>query len=236
MTSINESLARGIARDIMRAFDRSIPNNDLAKIGTMPRRKQARELIKFCKRDIRLAFLGERYTESSKWQVIWGEWSLTLKSSLSEDNKYDKIGFDLTVDIPKLSYDKHLYIVLSKHALERLIMRSNMPLNTLPEIRNFLNSIIKKLVLNCLAMWDKEPNSISLEGYAVIGDLYIPIVMEVGINIRGKIARAFTIKTIMPVTYEGAIKSMSIMKQNQVKTDIFEYWNLLEPPRTLTRL
>lgn len=239
MSFIDKSQAKGLANKIIRGFEHPVNSNEFSKLGGYKRRKQARELIKFCHKSSYLSLVGHRYAETSKWEVVWGEWSLsTSKKNSSLDDfltndwgNYDRIAFDVVIDLPGRQYDKFMYIILSKHALERLIMRSNIELKNSIQIRKYLDSIIKKLTLSCLALWDMERKTGLTEGYTVIRDLFIPIVMDMGINRRFQQCRAFIIKTAMPTSYNGAIKTMEEKSMLEHRQSIFEYWGLIMPAK-----
>jgi len=226
---MNRTEVRNIVKQIICDFSNNAGGDTCPELGNMKRKKQARELIKFCKRKNTLLFLDDRYRETSRWEVIYGGWSLTTKNISAGKKSYDKIGFDLDIDLPGRQINKKIYIIISKHALERFILRTDMPLNTSNQIRHFLNQSLKTILMRCLAMWDSAQDKLSTEGYAVANNLFIPISMEVGLNKLGVPTRCFTIKTVMPSSYNGAKKSIKTVKQLEPEENIFQYWHLLNP-------
>lgn len=192
------------------------------ELGEFKRKKQVIKLIEYCKEIPNLTFLESRFNNSNKCQVIWGEWSLLLKQKNIDDNDYDKIGFDLVFDIPGNQYYKFFYISLSKHALERLLERGDRELKNSFEMREFLDSLIKPIVLRSFEIWNSNKQNTKAEDYVIIDDIYLPIVMERVINKYGKTSRVFTIKTFMPLSYKK-----NLAEQNDTKKRIFDYENLL---------
>jgi len=194
-----------------------------SKLGDYKPKKQAIELIKMIKQLSNLSLIGSRYDNTSKCEVLWGEWSLTLKSNNSDYLEYDKIGFDLTVSIAgKEPIYKFFYLALSKHALERLLERTEIECKNSHDMQIFLDSIIKKLILRCLEIWENNLSSGRTEGYEIVDNWFLPIVMEKGLNIRKEPSRIFTIKTAIP-------NKKNLTEQPEPKENIFDYENLLMP-------
>lgn len=188
-------------------------------------KKQAIELIKMIKQLNNLSLIDSRYNNTSKCEVVWGEWSLTFKSDSSDYLEYDKIGFDVTVTIAgKEQRYKFFYLILSKHALERILERGETECKNSYDMKIFLDSIIKKLILRCLEVWENSLNSEKDEGYEIIDDWFLPIVMEKGINFRKEPSRAFTIKTAI-------LDKKNLPQQSKPKDSIFDYENLLVPKK-----
>ncbi|MBA3026694.1 MAG: hypothetical protein FP820_09870 [Sulfurimonas sp.] len=191
----------------------------------LKRKKQAIKLIEITKKQNNLSFLESRYNSTSKCQVIWGEWSLLLKSNDPEYLEYDKVSFDLTVDLPNNNQIyKFFYLVFSKHALERLLERAETECKNSYEMRNYLDSILETIILRCLEIWENNVKLEKAEGYEVVNDLYLPIAMEKGRNIRKETCHSFTIKTVMPTSYKKNLE-----KQPGPKENIFAYEDLLIP-------
>ncbi|NMP30034.1 hypothetical protein HII17_00545 [Thalassotalea sp. M1531] len=231
MSLIDKSQAEGLVNRIMRGFKHSGDNHEFSQLGNYKRKKQSRELVKLSKRINQLSFIEQRYQESAKCEVIYGEWSLSGKNTGSLSGlEYDTVGFDLIIDTPEGQRDKFFYLHLSKHALVRLIMRSHVELKNSTQLRSFLDSICKKLILSCCALWSKSIKSqkVKNEGYVLINDLFIPVVMETGKNIRNQEARVFTIKTVMPKEYDGAKSSISNEISLPIKGSIFDYTDIIQ--------
>lgn len=229
MSYIDESLAKGLANRITRGFKHRASSEEFTALGGYKRKKQARELVKLCKRYNKLSFLEQRFPESSKSEVIWGEWSLSTKqATIVEENDYDLIGFDLVVDLPDSQRDKFFYLHLSKHALIRLIMRSNTKLKNATDLRLFMDGLCKRLILSCLELWSQSTCETNQnEGYIVIEGLFIPLIMELGLNKRLEESRSFTIKTVMPSDYSGAEHAIRTQAPLKPKKSCFDYAHLL---------
>lgn len=194
-----------------------------AKLGNYKAKKQATELIKMIKQLNNLSLIDSRYNNTSKCEVVWGEWSLTLKSDNSDYLEYDKIGFDLTLTIVgKQQRYKFFYLILSKHALERILERGDTECKNSYDMKIFLDSKIKKLILRCLEIWENSSNSEKAEGYEIVDNWFLPIVMEEGLNIRQEPIHGFTIKTAIP-------NKKNLTEQPKPKENIFDYENLLIP-------
>lgn len=216
------------AEQIIKSFSYEVgmsKREKFSKLGFYKRKKQASKLIEMIKKENRLSFLESRYPDSSKWEVIWGEWSLALKSSNPKYLNYDKVSFDLTIDLPNNKQEyKFFYLVLSKHALERLLERTEIEGKNSYNMRNILGSMLKQLIFRCLEIWENNINSEIADGYEVVNELILPIVMERGLNIRKETSRSFTIKTVMPLSYKRSLE-----KQSKPKESIFAYEDLLIP-------
>lgn len=227
MSSYVPKEVRNLSKQIIKSFSH-IPSATMrekfSQLGEFKRKKQAIKLIEIAKKQNNLSFLESRYNNSSKCEVIWGEWSLGLKLNNPDYIKYDKISFDLTVDIPGKQIYKFFYLFLSKHALERLLERAETECKNSFEMRNFLDSVLKTLILRCLTIWENNLNEQKAEGYVVVKDLIMPISMEKGINFKKEESRVFTIKTVMPTSYKKTLPS-----QQESKDNIFDYENLLIP-------
>ena len=190
-------------------------------LGNYKPKKQAIELIKMIKELNNLSLIGSRYNNTSKCEVLWGEWSLTLKSDNQDYFEYDKIGFDLTVSIAgEEPIYKFFYLALSKHSLERLLERGETECKNSHDMKIFLDSIIKKLILRCLEIWENNLKSGRTEGYEIVDNWFLPIVMEQGINIKQEPSRIFTIKTAIP-------NKKNLIDQPKPKENIFDYEALL---------
>jgi len=215
-----------LAQQVIKSFSYlpgTTKREKFSKLGDFKPKKQAIELIKMIKQLNNLSLIDTRYNNTSKCEVVWGEWSLTLKSDSSNSSEYDKIGFDVTVTITgKEQRYKFFYLILSKHALERILERGETECKNSYDMKIFLDSIIKKLVLRCLEVWENSLNSEKDEGYEVIDDWFLPIVMEKGINFKKEPSHAFTIKTAIP-------NKKNLPQQSEPKDSIFEYEDLLMP-------
>jgi len=194
-----------------------------SQLGDYKPKKQAIELIKMIKQLNNLSLIESRYNNTSKCEVLWGEWSLTLKADNSDYLEYDKIGFDVTVSVAgKEPVYKFFYLVLSKHALERILERGDTECKNSYDMKIFLDSKIKKLILRCLEIWENNLNSEKAEGYEIVDNWFLPIAMEEVLNIRQEPSHGFTIKTAIP-------NKKNLTEQPKPKENIFDYENLLIP-------
>lgn len=119
---------------------------------------------------------------------------------------------------------KTFYVVLSKHALKRLIMRCQQPLKNPHDLSLYLNKMTKKLVFASLALIsDFNSKRSKVDGYTVIDGIFLPMVFESGINTKGKAAAMCTITTFMPEHYESAVKELSKRDPLKPSSDFFDY-------------
>lgn len=65
------------------------------------------------------------------------------------------------------------------------------------------------------------------ESYIIVNDLFMPIAMEIGKNFLDKTSFVFTIKTVMPVTFNGVKRTIQEIQQKELKEKIFDYSYLL---------
>lgn len=229
VVSVNETLAKGLAKRVVQ----EITDYDcvVLNIADMPRRKRIREAIKSLKKYPFTVCLGSEHKETSKWELFFGEWSPTIakvvtKGSALNELEYDKLGFSMDFDTPSGFKSKRFVVTLSKHAFERLILRRRPVIATHKEAVTFLNKIIKRVVLNCLAYVKNK--GVNEDEFVIEVDGFVfPVVMNLGSNIEGKTCLAFVIKTVMPVGYEGAQNLLNKLPDYEVKQDIGDYWETL---------
>ena len=225
--SMNDSLAQGLAKRVIReVFGHK---NENLGIDHFPRRKLIREVIKHFKKDIFHVYLGSIKKETSKWELLYGGWSVSgvnRKSIDFDDFDYDKLGFDIDLEIPTGRKTKRIFIILSKHALERLILRRRPYMSTYKEILQYLNKVIKRLLLHCLTYVERM-QFVKNEFSAAIDGFIYPIAFDVGVNRNGERALSFMIKTVMPLEFEGAQKLNALHLNDYVKSSISEYWDLI---------
>lgn len=116
--------------------------------------------------------------------MLYGGWSATMSTNLNEGPnsiKYNKLGFDLDFDIPNGVVQKRLFITMSRHSLERLILRNTSTISTYKEAVAYLNGIIKKVILHSLAFLENGPHDkneliVNIDGFV------LPIVFNPGLN------------------------------------------------------
>jgi hypothetical protein len=195
-------------------------------------RKQCTKSKNKCKTRNTAVFIAERYAETSKWQLVWGEWTLfNDKASFIfvtdplED--YDKIAFDLTFQVRGGFSYKNYYIVLTKHALIRLIMRCQESIVNPHELYKFLKKITLKLVFSSLELASQTARAgFESEGYIIINGIYLPMVFSIGFNKTQQRVGMCSIKTFMPEHYDSAIQSLKKTKPLQPSENFFDYQEL----------
>lgn len=228
MTSTNGYEAKNksklIIRELLEAYKpSSAQEREQAKLSSMGPKKLARVLSVHCKTKDTYVFLEERYKERSSWQILWGEWSLGYKRSNKDDQKlsndisdYDRLLFDLTHNGKGFSKFKFFYIVLSKHALIRMIMRSGSDIGNSRQAFDFLKKLTKKIVKDSLFILDGGDGKIIM-----VDGFYLPVVIENGVNRYGKKTVSITIKTIMPNHFK--VNKDEIIDSSQCSKSLFEY-------------
>lgn len=233
MVFIDKSQAIGMVRRIFRNLYNS-SHDTIHKGEGMSHRKMCKDIKKVCKNSSRCVFIAERYPDSKNWQVVWGQWSLfTTSASIGYAStpldQYDKLAFDLTINTRVQSSYKTFYIVLSKHALLRLIMRSQTAIKNSHELNNFLGKITLKLVFASLALAEEAGATQSnTEGFIVIDGLYLPLVFQTAFNKNFQRASCCVVKTLMPEHYESAVKSLQDSDPINPKSDFFDYSQLFK--------
>jgi hypothetical protein len=204
-----------LSNEIINSFQYPIGSKlkeELLNLGTYKHKKLCKKLIEMCKKE-----------NTSKCIVIWGEWTMIKKSNDVDNAKFDKIGLDLRVSINKTDpIHKFFYIIFSRHALERLLERGDIDCNTSYEIKVYFDLIIKRIILRCLQIFEDYIKSKSglIEGYEVIDDLFLPIAMEIGKNIKELPAIVFTVKTAI-------LNKKNLEEQTKLKESIFDFEELL---------
>jgi len=228
MTYVNESLAKGLANRVIRSTYQSITNRE-PLILSGSQRRICKSIHRYCNKYANAVIIDERYRNSNKWQLVWGEWTLISNKGIPFFKKvdikgYDKIGFDLTINTRNSTVFKVFYVVLSKHALQRLIMRAEQPIKNSHDISEFLNRLTKKLLFASLELGiQSEMSDSKNEGYVNFEGKFLPLSYRSGINHLGQKVGYCTIKTVMPEHFDGA-KSW-IDKNNPLahKDSFFEY-------------
>jgi len=200
MAFIGESQAKGtskrVVRELLETVDPeadSIESNDLM---SMPPKKRAREIIRLCKRkSSRFVFLEDRYREKTRWEVMWGEWSLGYRGVATPEsyNQYDRLYFDLIYSRKSSMHLKFFYIVISKHALIRMIMRSRTSIVNSKDAFVFLRTLTRDSVFAGMSLLEGSAGNI-----LVSNGFYLPLVKEEGLNLYGKKAISIVVKTVMP--------------------------------------
>ena len=229
MSYIDQKQAQGLVKRIFRNLH-ATAQNSAPQILQYSQRKICKKIKLLCKNKSNAVFIAERFTNTNKWQLIWGEWCLfnvNNNSFLSrcDIEKYDQIAFDLTINVRgEVSY-KSFYVVLSKHALVRLIMRSQQHLKNPHDLNLYLKKITKKLLFSALELSDKYIKSRGeiKKDYAVVDEVFLPLTLDIGITPQGGLAQICTIKTFMPTHYDGAVAELSRNPPIASKSDFFDY-------------
>ena len=231
MTFVTQFEARDrskrIMRDILEAYKFSAQDDiEQSRLSSMGPKKLAKEIIKQCKTKNHYVFLEDRYREKTSWQILWGEWSLGYKNNRKFNNaqhiginEYDRLLFDLTYNGKWGSKFKFFYIVLSKHAFLRMITRFGSDIHASSQVFNFLKDFTKQTVAAGLSMLNGNNGRIIL-----VNGLYLPLVMEKGVNVLGKDAISITIKTVMPRHYK--INKDDLIDDSLNHNSLFQYMDL----------
>ncbi|UUO23831.1 hypothetical protein FGD67_11715 [Colwellia sp. M166] len=229
MSYIDESQAKGLVKRIFRSLY-AAANNSAPQNFEYSQRKICKKIKGLCKEKTNAVLIAERFNNTNKWQLIWGEWCLfsakkKLFASTSDVEEYDQIAFDLTINVRGGVSYKSFYVVLSKHALVRLIMRSQHQLKNAHDLNLYLKRITKPLVFSALELSDQHTKSNGkISQYStIIDDVFLPLALDVGINSQGLLAKTCTIKTFMPAHYDGAAAELSRRTPIITKSDFFDY-------------
>jgi hypothetical protein len=228
MSYIDESQAKGLVKRIFRSLH-AAAGNSTPQSFEYSQRKICKKIKLMCKEKSNAVFIAERFMNTNKWQLIWGEWCLfNAKKELfamSDIEQYDQIAFDLTINVKGGVSFKSFYVVLSKHALVRLIMRSQHHLKNPHDLNLYLKRITKTLLLSALELSDQytKSNGEISQDCTVVDDVFLPLALDIGINSQGRLAKTCTIKTFMPTHYDGAEAELSRRKPIASKPDFFDY-------------
>jgi hypothetical protein len=228
MSYIDESQAKGLVKRIFRSLH-AAAGNSTPQSFEYSQRKICKKIKLMCKEKSNAVFIAERFMNTNKWQLIWGEWCLfNAKKELfamSDIEQYDQIAFDLTINVKGGVSFKSFYVVLSKHALVRLIMRSQHHLKNPHDLNLYLKRITKTLLLSALELSDQytKSNGEISQDCTVVDDVFLPLALDIGINSQGRLAKTCTIKTFMPTHYDGAVAELSRRKPIASKPDFFDY-------------
>ncbi len=229
MSYIDESQAKGLVKRIFRSLYAAQDKFYVHRLDSS-QRKICKKIKRECQDKPSSVFIAERFENTNKWQVIWGEWclfstSVDVFSVCNDIEKYDKIAFDLTINVKGKFSFKNFYVVLSKHALKRLIMRSKESLKNSHDLNLFLKKLTKKLVFSAVELSDQfiKNKGEPVSGYTVIDGVFLPLAFEMGINKSGKLAATCTIKTFMPAHYEGAVAELKKKSPIKYKENFFDY-------------
>lgn len=229
MSYIDQKQAQGLVKRIFRNLH-AAAQNSAPQMLQYSQRKICKKIKLMCKEKSNAVFIAERFMNTNKWQLIWGEWCLfNAKKELfamSDIEQYDQIAFDLTINVKGGVSFKSFYVVLSKHALVRLIMRSQHHLKNPHDLNLYLKRITKTLLLSALELSDqytKSNGEISQDCTVVDDDVFLLLALDIGINSQGRLAKTCTIKTFMPTHYDGALAELSRRKPIASKPDFFDY-------------
>lgn len=228
MSYIDESQAKGLVKRIFRSLHAAAQNSAPQSL-EYSQRKICKKIKRMCKEKSNAVFIAERFINTNKWQLIWGEWCLfNAKKQLFAINdieQYDQIAFDLTINVKGGFSFKSFYVVLSKHALVRLIMRSQQQLKNPHDLNLYLKKITKTLVFSALELSDQytKSNGEINQNCTVVEDVFLPLAIDIGINSQGLIAKTCTIKTFMPTHYDGAVAELSRKNPILSKPNFFDY-------------
>lgn len=239
MDSFENKSIDDIAESIIKSFAQG-SKNVVFSLGSNQKRKiQIRRILEKVSKTPHLIFLEQKKRETQEWEIVYSDVTLIsreIENDFSKDS-YKYIGFDVCIDSMQRRIYKTFFINLSYHALKRVIERCDITtLSTPSKVKSFLSAMIKPIFLRCLLMYeemykemrDKIDVSQNIlkkkESYIVYNGLFMPIVMEIGKNRYNKPAFIFTIKTVMPDTYNGAQKTIKEKGIEQTKEGILDYF------------
>ncbi|MDV5036585.1 hypothetical protein [Vibrio diabolicus] len=226
--AVNETLAKGLATKIIREFH----EHKIRSLGIdhYPRRKKIREVIKFFKKDPIHLVVAQNKQETSKWELLYGGWSPISRSDFSiyqvdKELQFNKIGFDMDLDLPCGTYHRCIFFTLSKHALERLILRKKPVIKHYINASRYLNGITVPIIQQCLAfISDPERKSnqflVQADGFVFLMEL------SVGVNRYMKPTMSFHTITVMPDSYDGAKKLIAENSRYELRP-IKHYWQFI---------
>jgi len=231
MPLIDESQAKGLVNRIFRNLYNAYSGETLLHSG-MSHRKTCKKIKGICDKKSSAVFIAERYEQTNNWQLIWGEWSLfnsnaSFLPGADKLENYDKIAFDLTIHRRGAMAYKFYYIVLTKHALVRLLMRCNESIKNPYNLNVYLKKLTKKLFFASLVLAEKMAKTgKGSEGYTIIDGYYLPLVITHELNKQRKTAVSCNIKTFMPDTYDSAVNKLKITPPLKPSDNFFDYERL----------
>jgi hypothetical protein len=230
MEFVNESLAKGLVNRIFRNLYKVGETTSL--FNNQSQRKLCKKIKGICKTKNSAVFIAERYAETNNWQIIWGEWTLFSSSAsfgVGADplESYDKIAFDLTINVRGTYSYKSYYIVLTKHALLRLIMRCKESIVNSHELYAYLKNITKHLVFASLELADVTCRTSSpTEGYTVVNGVFLPLSFTFKYNKRLKPTAMCNVITFMPDDYDSAKRKFKEHGALTPSSNFFDYEDL----------
>lgn len=225
MDSINETLAKGLATKILREFSK----HEFTALGIadLPRRKRIREGIKFMNKDSFNSVVGQMCLESSKWELLSGGWApIAQLSMFSSEPEYDRLGFEMELDLPSGVYHKSVFFYLTKHGLERLILRKKPIIKHYLNVCRYLNTIIISILQQCLA-FITDPKRKSNKFVAHADGFIFLIELSVCLNRFMRPIMTFHTITVMPDDYDGAKGLMRENSSYELKPIVF-YWPFIK--------
>jgi ribosomal protein L24 len=247
MNSFKNKSKNDIAKDIINSFKEG-SKTSVINISNEKRKIIVRRILQHIKKTNYLVLLEQKKVETQEWEIAFADVTLIKKEYSKSDNEddYKYIGFDIHFNLIQGMIYKTIFINFSYHALLRIIERCDIKeLSTPLKVKTYLCSMIKPILLRCLSMYEEmikerirdQRKSLTgtnkvfekRESYIIANKLFLPIVMEIGKNIFGKPSYSFTIKTVMPDTYNSAKRTIINKDQEDLKESIFDYSNILAP-------
>ena len=252
MTEFENKSTKEIASEILNNFKK---NSELVKHNLRGNswKIMMRRYLKDTSKLSHLILLEQRKVETQKWEVIQADVTVIKREYLRKnkemsynEDEYKYVGFDIHFFLIEGVVFKTIFIQFSYHALERIIERCDIKKLSTPEkVKQFLSSMIKPILFRCLAMYEEKflkaskkyniDQSLFIdemlkkeESYVLYNDLFMPIVLEGGRNRNKKFSVSFTIKTIMPDTYNGAQKTIKEKELKKTKNSLFDYISLVK--------
>ena len=165
---INKTLAEGLAKRALRELaDDMIKEEELKRSTSLfgaGYKKTKQNIKKMCAANSRCIFFEDRNEQKSSWQVIWGRWSLCSLGEPDTVSDLDRIAFNLHFSHKLVDSAGQFNIVLSKHALIRLLMRSGKDIKNGSDVLRFLKPMTRDIVWAGLSSLDGNAGSIIKAG------------------------------------------------------------------------
>ena len=210
---VTESLAKGLAQKTIRELGDRLINSRQMEIDTKPLRqgfkKSKQTLKKQCETDSRFIFLDERNEGKSSWEVVWGSWGLCSDGEPETIDAMDRIAFNLSY-FRKLDDSRgHFNIILTRHALIRLLMRSDRDLLTADDVLRYLKPITKDVVWAGLSILDGKHGTV-----VRTGEHYLPLAYSGN-------HPTFYIKTVLREDFD--FRADKIIDTSKYRSSLFDY-------------
>jgi len=224
---IDKSQAKGLANRIIRSMDNST-NDTLFLNEPSSYRRKCKKLVNFCKNDNWAMLIGEKSSNTKHWQIAWGEWSLSEVGD-EEKGEFTKCCIFRVQIIQSKSYVIDFNVIISKHALIRMIMRCGEVLVNSYDFKSFMNSRIKDVVIASMGLMEQFFENIPLEGsehgWIIINNEFYPLSLEIMNTWKGDKQINFILKTYMKDDYESVKKTKAKSSALSTQKEFFSFSN-----------